>query len=110
MFDQSFCRDLPNKTSIQNVHVFSYGHEYTQANGKFALSVDGDNQLLISRINEVEMLLNEGKPTIPTNLRLEKQTNPFLRTSSAAIRKRLGLENASEASVFAALRAAKDNF
>ena len=103
-------RSINKISALPDETIIYCSHEYTQANGKFALSVDGDNQLLISRMNEVEMLINEGEPTIPTNLRLEKQTNPFLRTSSAAIRKRLGLENASEASVFAALRAAKDNF
>ncbi len=96
--------ELPDETIIY------CSHEYTQANGKFALSVDEDNQTLISRINEVEKLIKEGKPTIPTNLKLEKQTNPFLRTSSPALQNKLGLENASEAELFAALRAAKDNF
>ena len=95
---------LPDETIIY------CSHEYTQANGKFALSVEADNQMLISRINEVELLIKQGKPTIPTNLKLEKQTNPFLRTSSPAIRNKLGLKNASEAELFAALRAAKDNF
>ena len=96
--------ELPDETMIY------CSHEYTQANGKFALSVEADNQFLISRINEVEELIKEGKPTIPTNLRIEKQANPFLRTSSLALKKKLGLENSSAAQVFAALRAAKDNF
>ena len=95
---------LPDETIIY------CSHEYTQANGKFALSVDADNQMLISRINEVELLIKQGKPSIPTNLKLEKQTNPFLRASSPAIQNKLGLKNASEAELFAALRAAKDNF
>jgi hydroxyacylglutathione hydrolase len=100
-----------SKISALPVETIIYcSHEYTQANGKFALSVDADNQMLISRINEVELLIKQGKPTIPTNLKLEKQTNPFLRTSSPAIQNKLGLKNASEAELFAALRAAKDNF
>ena len=96
--------ELPDETIIY------CSHEYTQANGKFALSVDADNQMLISRINQVELLIKQGKPTIPTNLKLEKQTNPFLRTSSPAIQNTLGLKNAGEAELFAALRAAKDKF
>jgi hydroxyacylglutathione hydrolase len=95
---------LPDETIIY------CSHEYTQANGKFASSVDPDNQILISRINEIELLINESKPTIPTNLKLEKQTNPFLRTSSPAIQNTLGLKNVGEAELFAALRAAKDKF
>ena len=96
--------ELPDETIIY------CSHEYTEANGKFASSVDSDNLFLTYRLNEVETLLNEGNPTIPTNLRLEKQTNPFLRTSSASIKKGLGLTTASEVEVFAALRIAKDKF
>ena len=95
---------LPDKTTIY------CSHEYTIANGKFALNVEGDNKSLIARINQVEELIAANKPTIPTTLELEKQTNPFLRTSSPSIRNKLGLKNASEVEVFSALRTAKDNF
>ena len=95
---------LPDKTTIY------CSHEYTQANGKFALNVEGDNKSLIARMNQVEELIAANKPTIPTILELEKQTNPFLRTSSTSIRNKLGLKNASEVEVFSALRTAKDNF
>ena len=95
---------LPDKTTIY------CSHEYTIANGKFALNVEGDNKSLIDRINQVEELIAANKPTIPTTLELEKQTNPFLRTSSPSIRNKLGLKNASEVEVFSALRTAKDNF
>ncbi|MDA9816283.1 hypothetical protein N9C75_04450 [Alphaproteobacteria bacterium] len=61
-------------------------------------------------MSEVEKLLDAGQPTIPTNLGIEKKTNPFLRTSDSSIRKKHGLENASASDVFAALRTAKDNF
>ena len=95
---------LPDKTTIY------CSHEYTQANGKFAINVEGDNKSLIARINQVEELIAANKPTIPTTLELEKQTNPFLRTSSPSIRNKLGLKNASEVEVFSALRTAKYNF
>ena len=95
---------LPDKTTIY------CSHEYTKANGKFALNVEGDNKSLVARMNQVEELIAANKPTIPTILELEKQTNPFLRTSSPSIRNKLGLKNASEVEVFSALRTAKDNF
>jgi len=49
-------------------------------------------------------------PTIPSNIGLEKQTNPFLRTASPEIRQSLGMESASDVEVFAEMRARKDAF
>ncbi len=95
---------LPDKTIIY------CSHEYTEANGKFALSVEPQNRDLISRFNEVKELVASDKSTIPTNLELEKKTNPFLRTTSTSIREKFNLSNASESEVFSALRRAKDKF
>jgi hydroxyacylglutathione hydrolase len=86
------------------------GHEYTQANARFALSVDPDNEVLKGRAAEVERLRAAGKPTVPTKLGDERRANPFLRARDPAIRKRLGMENASDAEVFAEIRRRKDHF
>ncbi len=86
------------------------GHEYTLANARFALSVDPDNPALRARLNEVEQLRAQGRPTVPSTIAQERATNPFLRARDPAIRRRLGLERATDAEVFAALRRAKDNF
>jgi len=94
---------LPKETTIY------CGHEYTQANANFALTVDPDNAELQVRAKEIAALHSEGKPTLPTTLHRELATNPFLRASDPAIRKHMGLENASDAEVFAAIRKAKDN-
>ena len=84
------------------------GHEYTLANGKFALTVDGNNEKLKARVAEVEKLRQAGKPTLPTTLELELETNPFLRARDDGIRANLGMEDASAAEVFAEIRARKD--
>lgn len=86
------------------------GHEYTQANARFALSVDPDNPALRARSAEIDRLRAEGRPTVPSTIGQERASNPFLRPSDPAIRHRLGLERASDAEVFAALRRAKDVF
>lgn len=86
------------------------GHEYTMSNARFALSVDPDNQALVKRAMEVERLRAEGKPTLPVTMGAEKAANPFLRPFDGAIRERLGMENASDAEVFAEIRKRKDNF
>lgn len=89
--------------------VIYCGHEYTLANAKFALTVDGTNPELVARTAEIEDLRNQNKPTLPTTLELELRTNPFLRPSDPQIRKNLGMENASDADVFAEIRKRKDN-
>ena len=71
-------------------------HEYTQANGRFALTVEPDNLALKERMEAVDAARANGEPTIPTTIGLERATNPFTRAGSAE--------------VFARRRAAKDAF
>jgi hydroxyacylglutathione hydrolase len=86
------------------------GHEYTASNARFALSVDPDNAALAARSAEVGALRAEGKPTLPTTLGLELATNPFLRWGDPAIRRNIGLENATDAEVLGEVRRLKDVF
>ncbi|MBV8976596.1 MAG: hydroxyacylglutathione hydrolase [Alphaproteobacteria bacterium] len=86
------------------------GHEYTQSNGRFALTLEPDNAALASRMKEVDAARAKGIPTVPSTMALEKQTNPFLRPNSAELRRSLGLESASDVEVFAETRRRKDNF
>ena len=92
-------------------HTVIYcSHEYTLANANFARSVDPDNTSLAARQGAVIELRDNGLPTVPTRLDLEKATNPFLRVDNAKIRAHLGMEQASNAEVFAEIRCRKDNF
>jgi hydroxyacylglutathione hydrolase len=93
---------LPPETSVY------CGHEYTQANARFALTVDPENPALIQRAKEIDELRSRGAPTLPTTIGLELETNPFLRADDPAIRRRLKLEGASDAEVFAEIRRRKD--
>jgi hydroxyacylglutathione hydrolase len=85
-------------------------HEYTQANARFALTVDPDNSALRARAEEIVRLRATGKPTVPSTLGAERAANPFLRPHDPAIRKRLGMERASDEEVFAEIRGRKDRF
>jgi hydroxyacylglutathione hydrolase len=85
-------------------------HEYTQDNARFALSVDPDNPALRARAEEIDRLRTAGRPTVPSTLGAERAANPFLRASDPAIRKRLGMTNASDEQVFAEIRKRKDRF
>ena len=81
---------LPDATRVYG------GHEYTQSNARFALSVDGGNDALVARAAQVERMRAAGEPTLPTTIGDERATNPFLR--------------AADADEFARLRSGKDGF
>ena len=93
---------LPDETLIY------CGHEYTQANARFALSVEPDNDALIRRAQDISALRAKNMPTVPTKIGLEKATNPFLRPMSAGLQKTLGMVDAQEVDVFAETRKRKD--
>lgn len=69
-------RALPDETIIY------CGHEYTMANGAFCLSVNPDDKALQQRMQEVNALRATNKPTIPTTLKQEKETNIFLKAKT----------------------------
>lgn len=84
------------------------GHEYTLSNARFALTVDPENAALKARMKEVEALRAAGKPTLPTTIARELETNPFLRADDARVRRTVGMEGAEAAAVFAELRERKN--
>ncbi|MCB8877259.1 hydroxyacylglutathione hydrolase [Acidisoma silvae] len=54
------------------------GHEYTQSNARFALSIDPDNLALRDKAAEVDRLRASGQPTLPVRLEDELPVNPYL--------------------------------
>lgn len=97
-------RSLPPSTFIY------CGHEYTEANCRFALTIEPGNKALQARNNEVKASRKRGEMTCPVTLNDELKTNPYLRCGSAEIREVLGLEQASEVEVFTEIRTRKNNF
>ena len=81
---------LPDATKIY------CAHEYTQSNGEYALAAEPDNLAIKERMAEVLTLRERGEATVPTTIRQERATNPFMRADSVA--------------ELAARRQAKDNF
>jgi len=96
--------ELPGETMVYS------GHEYTTGNAKFALTIDPDNQNLISRVRDIEVARKAGLPTAQVPLSLELETNPFLRASDEDLKTSLGMASASNVEVFAEIRARKDAF
>ncbi|WP_426955893.1 hydroxyacylglutathione hydrolase [Muricoccus radiodurans] len=72
------------------------GHEYTESNARFALTVEPDNAALRARAEQVRALRTKGRATVPTTIAEERATNPFLRAKDVA--------------ELAARRTGKDNF
>ena len=72
------------------------GHEYTESNARFALSVDANNAALKARTEQAHQQRAAGQPTVPSTMASELEANPFLRAPDVA--------------TFADLRAKKDKF
>lgn len=96
--------NLPGETLVY------CGHEYTQANARFALTVEPENPLLVERAAEVDGLRAKGAFTLPTSIALELETNPFLRAANPDLQKSLGMELADPVEVFTVLRERKNRF
>lgn len=64
-----------------NVRVFA-GHEYTETNLKFALSVNPHSDILTEALNEVVELRAQDLPTLPSTIGKEKAINVFLQAES----------------------------
>lgn len=77
------------------VHVFA-GHEYTQTNLRFALSIEPDNTVISKALEEANQLREENIPTLPSTIGKEKAINLFLQAESVE--------------KFTELRNARDNF
>ncbi|MCB2135893.1 MAG: hydroxyacylglutathione hydrolase [Rhodobacteraceae bacterium] len=86
------------------------GHEYTAANGRFALTIEPENSALISRCEEIAAARAAGRATVPSTLATELATNPFLRANLPEVKSALGMTTAADAEVFAEIRARKDRF
>lgn len=106
MMWDSLCKlaALPPETMVYS------GHEYTSSNAKFALAVEPGNKALILRSHKIAKARTEGRPTAACTLSEELATNPFLRPDSPEIRDLLGMKSASDADVFAEIRARKNRF
>ncbi len=96
-------------------HTLIYcGHEYTQDNLIFAHTLEPNNPALQLRIAQTNHLRSRGLATVPSSLKIEKQTNPFLRCQEQAIIQSIanfsGKYPADPIEAFTALRLQKDSF
>jgi hydroxyacylglutathione hydrolase len=99
---------LPDDTKVY------CGHEYTESNLRFAVTLEPKNHKLVSRFERVQALRARGVPTVPSTIEEEKQTNPFVRWDSKEIQASLKATTPDlridPVSVFAKIRKLKDAF
>ncbi len=90
------------------------GHEYTQANGRFAAAVEPRNAARDARLAQVRALRAQGLPSLPSTIGSERDCNPFLRLDQpgvlASLAQRLGRPPQDRSEAFATLRQWKDVF
>lgn len=96
-----------------NTRVYC-AHEYTLANLAFAKTVEPDNAELLHRIENDSLTRTNQQPTVPSTVKLELATNPFLRCSQpsviASASRHASLPKSDPVDVFAVIRGWKDNF
>jgi hydroxyacylglutathione hydrolase len=97
-------RALPDDTQ------FFCGHEYTDANIRFAKTVEPNNKALAARAEQVKQQIAAGQATIPATIGAEKAENPFLRADNAEVANSLGLSGRPAWQVFAEIRERKNKF
>ncbi|MFB8792535.1 MAG: hydroxyacylglutathione hydrolase [Potamolinea sp.] len=95
-------RDLPENTRVW------CAHEYTLKNLEFALTVDSENPDLQTRYAEVKEARSRREVTIPSQIGIEKRTNPFLRWEEPALQ--AAVKSSEPVQTFARLRGMKDRF
>ena len=84
-FEQMFeslekIKNLPKNTMLY------CGHEYTEKNGQFCISIDKENTKLKNRIEDVKSKTQKKLPTLPIALGEEIETNIFLRCDNKKIK------------------------
>jgi hydroxyacylglutathione hydrolase len=99
---------LPDDTRVY------FGHEYTEKNLRFALTLEPNNAPLQAKHSWAAAEVKAGGVTTPTTIGSEKDTNPFLRWGSPELRESLKQRfpqlAMDDVSVFAKTRELKDHF
>ncbi len=97
-------KSLPSKTKIY------CGHEYTQANAKFALFLNSEDKNLKKKVDDINKKRAKSIPTVPFLLEEELKFNPFLKFNESTYLNSIGIEDLDEVKNFEKIRVLKDNF
>ena len=107
-------QSLQRLAALPDTTLVYCAHEYTLSNLRFARAVEPANPAIAERFRQVEAWREQGRISLPSDLAMERATNPFLRTAETSVKEMLasreGHALGSDGEVFAALRAWKDRF
>lgn len=99
---------LPDDTKVY------CAHEYTKRNLQFALKIEPDNKNTARYLEQVEDCMTKQRPTLPSNIALEKKINPFLRCAEKkviqCVKQNTRTPSTLPLAVFTELRVLKDGF
>lgn len=105
---------LAKLTALPDTTQVYCAHEYTLSNLRFAREIEPENDALTARIRSEQAKRDQGIPTVPSTIGLEKSTNPFLRYDEPAIVDRLlsagRIVRKEPIAVFTALREWKNSY
>ena len=107
------CGSLARIAAMPDDTLIYCAHEYTEANLRFAVAVEPENPAIRERIARVAQLRAAGQSSVPSSLREEKDTNPFLRCAEPAViaaAQAQGAGNTALVPVFAAIRGWRNSF
>ena len=102
--------------TILGMSLVYCGHEYAESNIRFAVICEPGNSQLKQRQNDTRTLRSQNLPTLPSTIKLEKETNPFLRCTEPEvirnIEQKFGLKIQAddELATFTALRTWRDQY
>ena len=82
---ETMWRSLQKLAALPDETLVYVGHNYTQDNLEFVLSIEPDNKDVSRALEEVHLLQREGKPTVPSSISREKKINPFLRAGDSQV-------------------------
>jgi hydroxyacylglutathione hydrolase len=97
------------KTLPDETLVFP-GHDYTEENYRFALTIEPDNQAISEALANLREAKKQGSAATATSIAFEKKTNIFLRADEPAIKAALNIPDASDGEAFVELRKRKNKF
>ena len=108
LFSMDRYKELPSDTLVY------CGHEYTESNLKFAMTVEPHNEEILKALKEVQKSRSINKPSLPSRIDIELKINPFMRCRESSVieaaekysKRKLG----NTAEILGEIRNWKDNF
>jgi hydroxyacylglutathione hydrolase len=82
-------RNMVKLTALPDETKVYCGHEYTESNLRFALTLEPANPKTRAKLEWTREMRAKGRPTVPSTIGDEKETNPFVRVQSPELQENL---------------------